>query len=200
MTPKLVLLLCALAFAPIAAADGQATDPAVMQVQTLTDALLKSMKAGSAMSASERYRSLEPAIQQAFALPLMTRLAVGPDWASFSADQQKALVAAFSRFTIANYVFNFHEYNGQRFEIDDNVQNRGDERIVRTRLIPAHDTPVSLLYRMRDVNGAWKILDVYSDGVSALALRRSDFASATASGGAPALIAHLNKASDELMK
>jgi len=50
------------------------------------------------------------------------------------------------------------------------------------------------------VEGTWKILDVYSNGVSELALRRSDFAAAIASGGAPVLIAHLNKASDGLMK
>jgi len=50
------------------------------------------------------------------------------------------------------------------------------------------------------VDGAWKIIDVYTEGISALALRRSDFASAIASGGAPTLIAHLNKVSDDLMK
>jgi phospholipid transport system substrate-binding protein len=53
---------------------------------------------------------------------------------------------------------------------------------------------------MHEVEGNWKILDVYSNGVSELALRRSDFAAAIASGGAPTLITHLNKASDGLMK
>jgi phospholipid transport system substrate-binding protein len=53
---------------------------------------------------------------------------------------------------------------------------------------------------MREVDGIWKIVDVISDGVSELALRRSDFAAAIAAGGAPTLIAYLNKASDGLMK
>jgi phospholipid transport system substrate-binding protein len=53
---------------------------------------------------------------------------------------------------------------------------------------------------MREVDGIWKIIDVNSDGVSELSLRRSDFAAAIASGGAPVLIAHLNKVSDSLMK
>jgi hypothetical protein len=44
------------------------------------------------------------------------------------------------------------------------------------------------------------VIDVISDGVSQLALRRSDFAVAIAAGGAPALIAHLNKSSDALLK
>jgi phospholipid transport system substrate-binding protein len=110
------------------------------------------------------------------------------------------VIAAFTRFTTANYAANFRNSDGQKFQIDDNVVSRGEDRIVRTQIIPAHDTPVNLLYRMREVDGSWKILDVYSNGVSELVLRRSDFAAVIASGGAPALIAHLNKVSDDLPK
>ena len=149
---------------------------------------------------AERYRLLEPVVEQVFALPLVTRLAVGPEWTSFSPDQQKALVAAFTRFTVANYAHSFHSFDGQKFEIDDNVAARGAEKLVRTRIIPLRDTPTTLLYRMREVDGNWKIIDVYSDGVSSLALRRSDFAAAIARGGAPELLAYLNKANDDLMK
>jgi phospholipid transport system substrate-binding protein len=190
-------LLLALRAHPVQAA---ATDPAVAQVQLLNDALLKSMRAGSSQSMAERCRSLEPTIQQVFALPLVTRLAVGPDWSGFAPDVQKAVIAAFTRFTIANYAHNFRDYDGQKFTIDDNVSTRGEEKIVRTHILPAHDVPVSLLYRMHEVDGAWKIIDVYSNGVSELAVRRTDFAAALAAGGAPVLIAHLNKASDGLMK
>jgi len=201
MTAKFVMLLCAVLLMPVAdAAYAAAGDPAAAQVQTLTDSLLKSMRAGSAESMTERYRNLEPVIEQTFALPLVTRLAVGPDWANFSPEQQNAVIAAFTRFTVANYAHNFRDFDGQKFEIDGNVLTRGADKIVRSRVIPRNDTPVSLLYRMHEVDGSWKIIDVYSNGVSELALRRTDFAAALAAGGAPVLIAHLNKASDGLMK
>jgi phospholipid transport system substrate-binding protein len=195
------MLVCALLVTGVGdLAHAALRDPAAIQVQTLTSALLKSMQAGRAESMAERYRNLEPVIQQVFALPLVTRLAVGPDWANLSPEQQKTVIVAFTRFTIANYAYNFRHFDGQKFEIDDNVLTRGTDKIVRTRLIPAHDTPVNLLYRMHEVNGTWKIVDVYSDGISELTLRRSDFASALAAGGAPVLIAHLNQSSDRLMK
>jgi phospholipid transport system substrate-binding protein len=201
MTSKLATVLCATLLAAFAGSAQAATpDPAAAPVQALTAALVQSMKAGSTWSMSERYRQLEPVIEQVFALPIVTKLAVGPEWASFTPDQQQALITAFTRFTIANYASNFHSFDGQKFEMDDNVLTRGTERIVRTRVIPAHDTPVSLLYRTREVDGAWKIIDVYSDGVSSLALRRSDFAAAIAKGGAPELLAYLNRTSDDLMK
>ena len=73
---------------------------------------------------TERYRRLEPVIKQVFGLPLMTRLSVGPEWANFSPEQQKALIAAFSRFTIANYAHNFRDFSGQKFEVDDVCESR----------------------------------------------------------------------------
>jgi phospholipid transport system substrate-binding protein len=202
MIPKFVLpLLSALMLAPAAdAAYAAAGDPAVAQVQTLDAALLKSMQAGPSVSLTERCRNLQPVIEQVFAMPLMTHLAVGADWPNFTPEQQKALIAAFTRFTAANYAYNFRTFGGEKFTVDDNVVSRGEEKVVRTQIVPPHDTPTNLLYRMREVNGAWKILDVYSDGVSELTLRRSDFAAALAAGGAPALTDHLNKASDGLLK
>jgi phospholipid transport system substrate-binding protein len=196
---KLPMLLGVLFFTPLSHSIAAVSDPAAIQVQTLNNSLLKSMHA-STESMTERYRNLEPVIEQVFALPLVTRLSVGPQWTSFSPDQQAELIKAFTRYTVANYAHNFRDFDGEKFEIDDNVSNRGADRIVHTRIIPAHDTPVSLLYRMQEVDGNWKIIDVVSDGVSQLALRRTDFASAIAAGGAPTLIAHLNKVSDGLLK
>jgi phospholipid transport system substrate-binding protein len=200
MTLKFVMLICMLILMPVAdPAYAAVSDPAASQVQTLTASLLQSMQAGPAEPMTERYRRLEPVINQVIGLRLMTRLAVGPDWTNFSPEQQNALIAAFRRFTIATYAHNFRDFSGQKFEIDD-VLSRGEDKIVRTRIIPAHDTPVNLLYRMREMDGVWKIIDVYSDGVSELTLRRDDFVAAIAAGGAPALIAHLHKVSDDLMK
>jgi phospholipid transport system substrate-binding protein len=198
-TPTFVILACMLALAPFTATHA-AADPAVTQVQTLSDALLKAMKAGRAQSLNERYRSLEPVIQQSFALPLMTRVAVGPDWAKFTPEQQKDTVAAFMRYTVANYTYNFKEYDGQKFEIDPGVSSRGEDKVVQTRIISTDGTSTSLVYRMRQVDGSWKIIDVFSNGVSELILQRTDFGAAITNGGPPALIAHLEKSSDNLMK
>lgn len=201
MRPRFATLLCALLLT-FAASSAQAAagDPAVIQVQALSHSLLEAMKAGPAVATSERYRLLEPVIEQVFALPLMTRLSVGPSWTNFQPQQQSALVAAFSRYTIANYAHNFHDYNGQKFDVSENAVDRGKEKIVQARLEFPSDTPVDFLYRMREVDGVWKIVDVYFNGVSQLILHRTEFAEVIASGGPPALIAHLNEVSDRLMK
>jgi phospholipid transport system substrate-binding protein len=199
--PRVVMLLgaCIIALA-IGSTDATAADRAVIEVQSLSASLLKSMRAGRSESMTERYRDLKPVIDEVFALPLMTRLSVGPSWARFSPQQQQALVKAFSRFTIANYAHNFRSFDGEKFQVDEKVVRRGPEEVVRAQLIPANDTPANLLYLMEKVDGLWRVVDVYYNGISQLALHRADFASAIGSGGAPVLIAHLNKVSDDLMK
>jgi len=199
--PRVVMLFgaCIIALA-IGSTDATAADRAVVEVQSLSASLLKSMRAGQSESMTERYRDLKPVIEEVFALPLMTRLSVGPSWARFSPQQQQALVKAFSRFTIANYAHNFRSFDGEKFQVDEKVVRRGPEEVVRARLIPANDSPASLLYLMEKVDGVWRVVDVYYNGISQLALHRADFASAIGSGGAPVLIAHLNKVSDDLMK
>ena len=201
VTSKYVVLLWALVFAPLAnSAYAAISDPAAIQVQRLHTSLLDSMRTGSSLAITDRYRKLEPVIEGVFDLPLMTRLAIGPGWTNFSGEQQQAAIAAFTRLTIASYVHNFHKFSGEQFELDDNVLSRGTDKIVQSKIISPHDEPTSLVYRMRESGGLWKIIDVSSDGISELSLRRSDFAAAIGSGGAPVLIAYLNKISDGLIK
>ena len=201
LIPDLVASMCVLGFVPLAEQVYAApNDPAAIQVERLHTALLTSMQAGSKVALTDRYRDLQPVVEQVFDLPLMTRLSIGPPWENFSQEQQQVSLAAFRRLTIASYAVNFREFDGEKFEIEDIVASRGAYKVVQAHLISPHDTPATLTYQMHEVDGVWKIVDVYYDGVSELTMRRSDFAAALASGGTPVLIAHLNSLGDSLMR
>src|SRR5436853_458516 len=56
-----------------------------------------------------------------------------------------------------------------------------------------YDVPLAIAYRLRSSGGSWKIVDVfYRNSISQLATRRSDFSRVLATGGAKALIKHLD--------
>jgi phospholipid transport system substrate-binding protein len=201
LIPNVVASVCVLGFAtPAEKVYAAPNDPAAIQIERLHTALLKSMRAGPRVALTDRYRDLQPVVEQVFDLPLMTRLSIGPPWAGFSQEQQQVSLAAFRRLTIASYAVNFREFDGEKFEIEDIVASRGAYKVVQAHLISPHDTPATLTYQMHEVDGVWKIVDVYYDGVSELTMRRSDFAAAMASGGTPVLIAHLNSLGDSLMR
>jgi phospholipid transport system substrate-binding protein len=193
---SLLMALTLLIGAPAAVA---AADP-VAQIERLDNALLDSMKSGETVAIKERTRKLAPVIEGVFDLRAMTAFAVGPAWAGFSAEQREATIAAFTRLTIASYASNFHSFGGERFEIDPTVIARGSDRIVQTQLQTPQKAPISLVYRMHQAAGSWRIIDVYYGAVSQLSIRRSDFAASIGSGGAPELIAHLNSLSEDLLK
>jgi len=174
------------------------TRPAVAAVQTFSDALIDSMKAGASITFSQRVARLAPVIERSFDLPLTTRLAVGPAWSTFSASDQTALVAAIRRMTIAEYALNFSRWNGEMITVDGKPNVRGGDALVRTTLSRKGKEPVGISYRMRQSGGRSRIVDVLFNGsVSQLATRRSDYAAIVKRGGAKALIAHLNAAADK---
>jgi phospholipid transport system substrate-binding protein len=177
-----------------ATAMAQAADPALQTIEGLNNGLLGIMKAGAGAGLSARARQIGPAIDRAFDIPLMTRLSVGPAWNGFSPSDQQALVSAFRAVTVAQFAKNFDGYEGERFTVVPQVETRGTDKLVRTSLGKPGGGQESLNYRLRMGNGQWKVIDVYfRNSISQLATKRSDYASVVASGGAPALIQHLNR-------
>ncbi|WP_231639003.1 ABC transporter substrate-binding protein [Sphingomonas profundi] len=177
---------------PLAPAVAQAGDPARAPVQALCDALIAAMKGGAKAGPRGRMTVIAPVVDRSFDLPLMTRLVVGAGWTTIAPADQAALVAAFRRMTIAQYADNFDSFDGQRFTIDPKVSARGADRLVRTTLSGTGGQPVAIAYRLRQGAGGWKIIDVfYRDSISQLATRRADFARVLQTGGARALVDHV---------
>ena len=186
---------------PAAVAVAQAADPAAAQVDTFDAALLDTLKQGKALGIEGRYRKLEPAVEHAFDLPVMTRFAVGPKWSTLSATDQSSLIKAFTRMTVASYAHNFDSYGGERFTVDSKVDTRGPDKLVHSHILRTNDKPVDLAYRMRQgTDGRWKVIDVYYSGsISELTMRRSDFGASIAVSG-QALLQKINSLADKLMR
>jgi len=185
--------LVAALVAPAPAAFAQASDAARAPVQSLCDGLIGIMKGGKAMGPRGRAAAIGPVVDRAYDVPLMTRLTIGASWNTIAPADQTALVAAFRRMVIGQYATNFDSFSGEKFTIDPKVEARGTDSLVRTTLIISHDQPVSIAYRLRASGGSWKIVDVfYRNSISQLATRRSDFSRVLATGGAKALISHLD--------
>lgn len=187
------IALVAALIAPAPAALAQASDAARAPVQSLCDGLITIMKGGKAMGPRGRAAAIGPVVDRAYDVPLMTRLTIGASWNSIAPADQTALVAAFRRMIIGQYAVNFDSFSGEKFTVDPKVESRGTDSLVRTALILPHDQPVSIAYRLRASGGSWKIVDVfYRNSISQLATRRSDFSRVLATGGAKALIRHLD--------
>ena len=198
---KTALPLALLLLATAAPGAALAADPAADRIDAFNRALLDTMKQGKSLGAQGRYRKLQPAVEQAFDLPTMTRVAVGPSWSTLSSSDQEKLTAAFTRMSVATWAHNFDDYSGETFKLGTVSSNASGDRLVRDQLIQKGGDPVNLNYRMRDSGKGWKVVDVFYNGsISSIATQRSDFAAALSSGGAAALLKKLDAQTDTLLK
>jgi phospholipid transport system substrate-binding protein len=183
------------AIAQIASSGSPATP-----IENLDSALLAVMKEGRQTPFQQRYATLAPAVEQALDLPGILRISVGFAWSSMSRQQQKQLLEAFRKYTVATYLDNFDSFNGQKFVVEPNTRQLATgENVVTTEIIPKNGSPHKLDYVMHRLpDGSWKAIDVLADGTSRVAVQRSDWSALINQGGAPALLATMQRKTQAL--
>jgi phospholipid transport system substrate-binding protein len=183
--PILTLVLALSPLGPaLAAPDAKGT------IDTLDNALIDVMKNADKLGYKGRYQKLEPVLQQAFNLPLMARISVGPQWATLTQEQQDKVVHAFTALSVATYASRFDGYGGEQFQLTGETPIAGGDDLVNTKMVRPNDDPVDLNYRLRQDSGSWKVIDVFLSGtISQLANYRSEFAATLRTKGADGLVA-----------
>lgn len=165
----------------------------VKVIETMHAGMLEVMRTAATTTFEERAAKLEPVIETAYDLDFMGRKSLGKSFDALSPEDQKRWLELFHTFMVANYAGRFTSFSGQKFETLGEEPAAQDTVLVRTRLVDPGKENVDLAYRMRQQDGAWKVIDVYLKGtVSELALRRSDFTAILDREGFPALIANLD--------
>jgi phospholipid transport system substrate-binding protein len=161
-------------------------------VRAFYSTLLDTMRNGRQLGAQGRYAKLAPAIAQSFDIPLMTRLAVGPDWNTLNAAQQAQVIQAFEHYVAAVYAERFDSYAGEQLKVIGEAASPAGT-VITSQIVKSTGEPVNINYLMRQNGGSWQIADVYLNGtISELATRRSEFSGILRSQGINGLITALN--------
>ncbi len=195
-----VIAAVVLALLVSAPARSESADPAASRVNGFYEVLVSTMQQGRQLGLKGRYEKLAPALSKTYDLASMAKTAVGPSWSEFTPEQQRELVKAFTRMTIATYASRFDDFSGEQFDVAQTVDQPNGDKIVKTRIIQSNGKTVALNYLMHKSGAEWKIMDVYLDGaISELATRRSEFGAILKSGGPKGLISSLTRQSDKLL-
>ena len=155
--------------------------------------VLKVMKQGKKLGFEGRYKRLEKAINDSHDLTKITRVVIGREWGDLSKEQQQNLITVFTKLSIAAYAYNFKEFSGEAFHFDSEEKTTRGGMIIHTHLSIPNDKDVTFDYMLKEKNGRWRIINIIANGVSDLALKRSEYTKILKEEGFDTLLLKLNE-------
>lgn len=155
--------------------------------------LLESMKKGAELGYSGRCKLLEPVIKDSFALPFMVSISAGKYWKTLNGKDRNLLLENYTEWSIATYAGRFNDYSGEKFEVASESKPVQDTVTVVSKLINSDKEETDFYYKLRKMEGRWRIVDIQIEGISQLALTRSQFVSVINKKGFDGLISMLKE-------
>jgi phospholipid transport system substrate-binding protein len=158
------------------ALDGAAAARAV--VESMHEVLLGCMQEAERLGFQGRFDRMVVALEEAFDFPFMARAALGATWKQLTEPQRTEFIDLSARLSATRYADNFDSYAAQRFETHSVKPAARGTILVQTELIQPDDRNVRFDYRLRKLQGRWRVIDILLDGkISELVLRRSQYRS-----------------------
>ena len=171
----------------------QYPDRAAEVVKSFQSDLIKVMKQADSLGYQGRYEQLAPAIKKSHDLIEIARIALGRHWSKLTTEQKERFIETFNRLSIATYAINFDSFSGEEFKFVSVQDTDKGDKFVRTLLIRAAGEEIQLDYLLRQHDGRWAIINIIADGVSDLALKRSEYSRVLRRDGYDALIRRLEE-------
>jgi phospholipid transport system substrate-binding protein len=198
---KWVIVFIACLFATAAAFAQDETGATAKQVvEKFQVELIAVMKNGKQLGYAGRYEKLYEPISNSHDLTKIARIVVGKEWEKLSETQQQKLTDIFIRLSVASYAHNFKDYSGESFVFDSEEETARGGMVIHSHLIIPNDKPVKFDYMLKEKGNSWRIINIIANGVSDLALKRSEYTSILQREGFDALISKINEKIDNYSK
>lgn len=122
-------------------------------------------------------------LNQNFDLTTIGRFVVGRYWNTASPQQQQQYMQLFERMIIDVYAERFSQYAGETFKVTGGQPTGERDTLVTSQVVRPSGPPVNVSWRVRNRDGAFKIVDVLVENVSMSQTQRSEFASVIENNG-----------------
>jgi phospholipid transport system substrate-binding protein len=142
-----------------------------------------------------RLKGLRGLFSKYMDLPFVGRFVLGRHWRPLDAGKQAEYTAAFEDYVINIYAKRLDGYSGETINVSGARAVNDQDTLVSSELRRAEGPPVSLEWRVRQLNGAQKIIDVTVEGVSMAISQREEFSSYLQQHSIDNLIARLKQES-----
>ena len=191
-----VLVLLTAALLPAVVRAGAPTE----QLRQTVDKVLMivrdpQLKAGEKQN--ERRDQLRQVISARFDFAEMAKRSLGPHWQRQNADEQGQFVSLFTGVLERSYADQIEAYDGEEISYGRETGDQ-DHAEVETKLVTNKGQNFSINYKLRVVNGDWKVYDVIIENISLVNNFRAQFNRVLASASFAELLKKLQSKSPEI--
>ncbi len=184
-----IILLPLISVVKIASAQGPEPDGAYATVHDLQQSLLQSMRDGAQLGFSGRVEFLTPVVNRTHDIDLIIKTILGATlWNELNQGQHDLIVETFRQLSIVTYAGQFKQYAGEQFKFLEQRDLPREQKLVRSQLIKSDGGIVNFDYVLHHADNKWIIINILFDGVSDLAIKRSEYRSVMQRDGFQSLI------------
>jgi len=136
--------------------------------------ILKDPELSSRDKKKERMDRLREAIDPVFDYEEMAKRALGPHWRKRTAAEQVEFVKLFRDFLERVYSDKIFLYGGEKVRFGHEVIDNEFAQVESTIIQPKGEQ-IAVVYKLRQVNGQWKVYDAIVENISIINNYRSQF-------------------------
>ena len=141
------------------------------------------------LSGDEKRHRIEDLAYANIDFETMSRLVLARNWSQLSPAQRTEFVQLFKEHLALTYGRNIENYNNEKVQVvSERDEGRGDWTVKTKILRGGGNADVLVDYRLRQENGAWRIIDIVIERVSLVANFRSQFQEIMSGGGVVKLL------------
>ena len=185
-----------LAVAP--AVRATSIDGAVTHIQALGERAMATLQRRD-LSLAQREAAFGRILRAGFDLRLIGRFVIGKYWRQASNEEKAEYLEAFGDYVIKTYARRLGGFSGQSFSVTG-TQVAGERKdvLVNTSIERPGGASIAAAWRVRDIEGSLKIIDVVVEGVSMAVTQRQEFSAVARRGGMSGLVRTLRAQTERL--
>jgi phospholipid transport system substrate-binding protein len=154
----------------------------------------------TSLSQTEKERDLRNLFRQNFDVPAISRFVLGKHWRGASTAERQDFVDAFEEMNTRQFLTMVGEFSQEMFSVVKVQEDAAKPSLslVSTKIAQSEGEPISAVWRVRNNDSQYKILDIVVEGVSMAITLRHEYGTVVRSDGVDGLIAIMREKNAEL--
>ena len=171
-----LFLVGLLSFMQVASADIN-KDNAVKLIETVTQEGIEQIINSNAPQ-EEKNKVFRKLFTENLDLDYIGKFVLGRYWRIATPDQRKEFISLYKEFNVLTWSKRFDEFKGEKFNFNGtSPANNPNQVFVNTSVPMQEGAPASVKWRVNNVNGKLKIIDIIVENVSLAQTARNEYTS-----------------------